>query len=45
MIMLLMFLLICLAVMLMKCGIIPGADSDIVRTFAIWFNGHLFPLY
>ena len=42
---LLLFLLICLVVMLMKCGIIPGADSGLVRGFAIWFNSHLFPLF
>lgn len=42
---LLLFLLICLVVMLMKCGIIPGADSHVVRSFAIWFNSHLFPLF
>lgn len=42
---LLLFLLICLVVMLMKCGIIPGADSGLVRSFAIWFNSHLFPLF
>lgn len=42
---LLLFLLICLVVMLMKCGIIPGADSHFVRSFAIWFNSHLFPLF
>lgn len=42
---LLLFLLLCLGVMLMKCGIIPGADSHFVRSFAIWFNSHLFPLF
>ena len=42
---LLLFLLICLVVMLMKCGIIPCADSHFVRSFAIWFNSHLFPLF
>lgn len=36
MVLLLLFLLICLVVMLMKCGIIPGADSHFVRSFAIW---------
>lgn len=45
MVLLLLFLLICLVVMLMKCGIIPGADSHFVRSFAIWFNSHLFPLF
>lgn len=45
MVLLLLFLLICLVVMLMKCGIIPGADSGLVRGFAIWFNSHLFPLF
>ena len=45
MVLLLLFLLICLVVMLMKCGIIPGADSGLVRSFAIWFNSHLFPLF
>lgn len=45
MVLLLLFLLICLVVMLMKCGIIPGADSSLVRSFAIWFNSHLFPLF
>lgn len=45
MVLLLLFLLICLVVMLMKCGIIPGADSHFVRGFAIWFNSHLFPLF
>lgn len=45
MVLLLLFLLICLVVMLMKCGIIPGADSSLVRGFAIWFNSHLFPLF
>lgn len=45
MVLLLLFLLICLVVMLMKCGIIPGADSHLVRSFAIWFNSHLFPLF
>lgn len=45
MVLLLLFLLICLVVMLMKCGIIPGADSHVVRSFAIWFNSHLFPLF
>lgn len=42
---LLLFLLLCLGVMLMKCGILPGADSYLVRGFAIWFNSHLFPLF
>ena len=45
MVLLLLFLLLCLGVMLMKCGIIPGADSHFVRSFAIWFNSHLFPLF
>lgn len=45
MVLLLLFLLICLMVMLMKCGIIPGADSQFVRSFAIWFNSSLFPLF
>lgn len=45
MVLMLLFLLICLVVMLMKCGIIPGADSHFVRSFAIWFNSHLFPLF
>lgn len=45
MVLLLLFLLICLVVMLMKCGIIPGADSGLVRGFVIWFNSHLFPLF
>lgn len=45
MVLLLLFLLICLVVMLMKCGILPGADSYLVRGFAIWFNSHLFPLF
>lgn len=45
MVLLLLFLLICLVVMLMKCGIIPGADSHFVRSFAIWFNSSLFPLF
>lgn len=45
MVLLLLFLLICLVVMLMKCGIIPGADSGLVRGFAIWFNSHLFTLF
>lgn len=45
MIALLLFLLLCLGVMLMKCGILPGADSYLVRGFAIWFNSHLFPLF
>ena len=45
MVLLLLFLLLCLGVMLMKCGIIPGADSNFVRSFAIWFNSHLFPLF
>lgn len=45
MVLLLLFLLLCLGVMLMKCGIIPGADSGLVRGFAIWFNSHLFPLF
>lgn len=45
MVLLLLFLLTCLVVMLMKCGIIPGADSSFVRGFAIWFNAHLFPLF
>lgn len=45
MVLLLLFLLICLVVMLMKSGIIPGADSHFVRSFAIWFNSHLFPLF
>lgn len=45
MVLLLLFLLLCLGVMLMKCGIIPGADSHFVRGFAIWFNSHLFPLF
>ncbi|PWL88337.1 MAG: hypothetical protein DBY19_02040 [Clostridia bacterium] len=45
MVLLLLFLLLCLGVMLMKCGILPGADSYLVRGFAIWFNSHLFPLF
>lgn len=45
MVLLLLFLLLCLGVMLMKCGIIPGTDSHFVRSFAIWFNSHLFPLF
>lgn len=45
MVLLLLFLLLCLGVMLMKCGILPGADSHFVRSFAIWFNSHLFPLF
>ena len=45
MVLLLLFLLLCLGVMLMKCGIIPGADSHFVRSFAIWFNSHLLPLF
>ena len=45
MVLLLLFLLLCLGVMLMKCGILPGADSGLVRGFAIWFNSHLFPLF
>ena len=38
MVLLLLFLLICLVVMLMKCGIIPGADSHSTRTFSRCFN-------
>lgn len=45
MVLLLLFLLLCLGVMLMKCGILPGADSYLVRGFAIWFKSHLFPLF
>ena len=45
MVLLLLFLLTCLVVMLMKCGIIPGADSGFARGFAVWFNAHLFPLF
>ena len=36
MVLLLLFLLICLVVMLMKCGIIPGADSHFVRSFPLF---------
>lgn len=45
MVALLLFLSVCLVVMLMKCGILPGGDSQLARGFAIWFNAHLFPLF